>query len=63
MLEIVSKYLQFLENMLKSGTPKGIILFHLFIISNIIMFIAGFSFAWFLAYQIANQLIYVFFKR
>jgi len=63
MIEVVNRYLQFLENMLKNGTPKGIILFHLFIISNIIMFITGFSFAWFLAYQIANKIIFVFFKK
>lgn len=63
MIEVVNRYLQFLENLVQNGTSKKVILFHLFILSNIIMFITGFSFAMFLAYQIVNQVITVFFKR
>jgi len=63
MIEILNRYLEFLENMLKNGTSKYVILFHLFVLSNIITFIAGFSFAWFLAYHIANKILFVFFKR
>lgn len=63
MLEVVNRYLQFLENLVQNGTSKKVILFHLFILSNMIAFISGFSFAMFLAYQVANQIITVFFKR
>jgi len=63
MIDLLNRYLQFLENLVQNGTSKMIILFHLFIFSNIIMFIAGFSFAWFLAYQIANKIIFVFLKK
>jgi len=55
--KIIEKYFDFLDKLLTNKTNKIIIIFHLFIFTNIIAFIAGFVLAYVIAYQIVLQVL------